>query len=53
MKNLLVEEVGRWFHPQAEEAKAKTTEELIESLAIQAQVVEVSSEEEDGSDVDN
>ena len=53
VKNLLLEEVGRWLHPQEEEAKAERTKELIKSLTAQAQVVEVLSDEEDGSGVDN
>ena len=53
VKNLLLEKVGRYFNPQVEEAKDKRTKELTESLTAQAQMVEVSSDEEDGSDVDN
>ena len=53
VKNLLLEEVGRWLQHRAEEAKAERTEELIELLATQAWVDEILSDEDDESDVDN
>ena len=45
--NVLVEEVGRWLHCDAEDAKSERTTELIEFLQNQQREVEVLSDEED------
>ena len=47
-----MEEIGRWLHEYAKEAKAERTAELIERLAKKGEV-DFSSDEEDDSDVDN
>ena len=45
VRNMLVEEVGRWLHRDAEEVKSEQIAELIEFLQNQQQEVEVSSDQ--------
>ena len=53
VKNVLVEEVGRWLHRDAEEVKLERNAELIEIIQSQADQVEVPNDEEEDSEVDN
>ena len=50
---MLQEEVGRWLHLHAQQAKVERTAELIEQLKSRADQVEVSSDEEDNSHVED
>ena len=50
---MLVDEIGRWLHSDAEDAKSEWTEELIANLMNEALQVEEPIDSEQDSDDDN
>ena len=53
VKNVLVEEIGRWLHSDAVDTKSERTEELIANLMNEALQVEEPIDSEQDSDDDN